>query len=107
MVIAGRSWYETFGEFSAWLEQAGLTPESLPAWAATRPVRVMATAWQRLYLEPVSRREMQAFNRKADRGEEWIRPVTREQLGQMYEVRVVDVNVKKLKAWQVNNDRCN
>lgn len=100
-------WCEEFGEFSEWLEEAGVTVESLPPWAKRAPVRVVALPRNRLFIERISRREYRDFRRMVARGEERLRAVAPGDWARMHAVTVTDIDMAKLESWKVNNDRCN
>jgi hypothetical protein len=99
-LIQGAAWCETFGEFTDWLDDAGVTVEGLPSWPPNRPVRVLATPPARLLLEKIGRQEYRHFQRMVERDEVWIRPLPKARIADMHEVKVTDVDTAKLQAWQ-------
>ena len=102
-MIQGAAWCETFGEFTDWLDDAGVTVEGLPSWPPTRPVRVLATPPARLLLEKIGRQEYRRFCRMVERDEVLIRPLPKSRIKKMHEVTVTDVDTAKMRAWQRHN----
>ena len=97
--LFGRGWAETFGELQAWLDEAGLQVDRLPAWHEAAPVRVIGTPG-RLYLQRIPPAAYRQYQRMVAGGEERVRAVPLSRLGKMHQARIVAVDAAKVAAWQ-------
>ena len=98
-LLFGRPWCETLGGFGAWLDNAGLQVDRLPAWHEAAPVRVVALPGS-LFLERIPRAQLRQFRRMVADGEERARVAPARQLHKMHQARIVAVDVAKVAAWQ-------
>lgn len=102
--VLPRAWIEAYEDFTADMEEMGLTFDCLPSWSAGVPVRAIALPMGVLLLSKATRKELRHYQKMRDSGGEvWLSDAPYRTLATMHKATIIAIDPVKVQAWQRKN----